>query len=172
MTKNSKEEIELKEPRVYELGFWVAPLIPEEDVPSQFSSIKKLIEDHGSSFISEEMPTMKDLAYPIRKMIAGKRYKFEKGYFGWVKFETTPDQALSIRDEIARIENIFRSIVVKTLRENTVVGFKKPLRDNSEEELKPEDKVTEEVLKVDTEVVDPNKVQKEIDKEIDQLVIE
>jgi ribosomal protein S6 len=107
---------------VYELGFHIVPLVAEEQLAAEVAGIKSMIEAHGGTFISEDFPKMRSLAYSITKKIDAKNHKFNTAYFGWVKFETTPAEAVKIKTELDANKNVLRFLLIKTVRENTLIG--------------------------------------------------
>lgn len=149
------------ESSIYEVGFHLIPSIDESEVPAQASKVRSIIEENGGVIISEETPKMIVLAYNISKNINSKSQRFNKAYFGWIKFEADPSQINAIKSKVEGLENVLRFLIVKTVKENTlhtpkVPMFKKEIRDEKIEESTEKHEVSEE----------------EIDKSIDELVID
>jgi ribosomal protein S6 len=117
--KNKGTEAEADK-KVYEIGFQIVPSVPEDKLGAQFASLKEIIEKNGGSFISEETPKLKPLAYSMRKEIAGKYQKYNTAYFGSVKFEVIPEGALKIAEAFKTNASILRYLLIKTVRENTM----------------------------------------------------
>lgn len=140
---------------VYEIGYHLIPLVTEDEVASHVSTIKSILDKVGAEIISEETPTLIELAYEISKKVKGTRHDFGTGYFGWIKFETTADQIAEIDEEIRDIEEVLRYIIVKTLPGDTMIRTER----EEDEDGSEEDEV-EEVSEED------------MDKAIDELVIE
>ena len=128
----NKDEIEVL---VYEVGYHLVPTIDESDVLVHSSKIKSLIEEKGGVIISEEMPKSMALAYEISKSVNTKRQKFNKAYFGWVKFEMDPAQVLDLKNKIESLSEVLRLLVIKTVKENTIHTPKIPMfrRENNKE---------------------------------------
>jgi ribosomal protein S6 len=146
---------------VYEVGFHLLPVIEESNVPTEALNIKAIIEENGGTIISEEMPKMVALAYDISKVVDTKRQKFNKAYFGWVKFEMDPSQILNVKNKVESSANVLRSLIVKTVREDTLHAHKIPMfRKENPKEEKGEDVVEK-----------PKVSEAELDKSIDELVI-
>ena len=99
------------QPRLYELGYLLAPLIASESTSEEVARIKKIL---GDNIQSEGLPTMQRLAYTISKHIGSNRHEFDDAYFGWIKFETTPEQLSSIKNELEKLEMIVRYLLIKT----------------------------------------------------------
>lgn len=120
------EEIENKEEdtQIYEVGFHIIPMVPEEGVPAVVTELKDGIQGHGGVVIAEEFPRFRPLVYTVRKAIGGKYNKFNSAYFGWVKFEAPTAGARAIDKFFSGHEKILRSILIKTVRENTMAPQK------------------------------------------------
>lgn len=151
---NNKEDMLVK---VYELGYHLVPSLAEEEVPQYVNKIKEMLDSYGAVVISEEFPELMNLAYTMYPSVKNKKQKYNTAYFGWVKFEVDTASAQEIKAKVELMDEVFRSLLVITVRENTMApkklfaAVKKPLvRKN-----------TEEKVEIDEEVVD---------KEIDALV--
>jgi len=144
---------------VYELGYLLVPTIAEEQVAGEVETIKAVIEKHEGSFITEDFPKLRPLAYEMAKATNGERKRFDTGYFGWIKFETSPSLVPQIKSDLDRNAHILRFMIINTVRENTLVGQKMAFKasDAEKKEVKADEKpMTEE----------------ELDKSIDNLVVE
>ena len=165
MTEQNQENLEKDFiPQIYELGYHVISLVPEEEVLGEVENLKSILEKHGASFIGEEdLPKLISLAYKIDKKIANKKHIFDKAYFGWVKFEVNPLNLPMIHNEIKELENILRFLIIKTVRSSKVVA-KRDLLKKAAAELKESGK---------DEKAKPTKEEKiGVDEAIDELVIE
>jgi ribosomal protein S6 len=153
---------------VYEVGFLLLPTIAEDKIVEEFASIKKVIESHKSSFISEDRPKMISLAYSMIKKEGGRNIKYDTAYFGWIKFETTSDMIGEIKKKLDELDNVLRFMIVKTVRENTI----------SKKAVSSTSKSTMPFMSAKPPVVKEEKSAKEsiskgeIDEEIENLVIE
>jgi ribosomal protein S6 len=137
---------------VYEIGFHLIPLVSEDEVASHVSTIKSILDKAGVKVISEEFPTLIELAYTISKKVRGSKESFNSAYFGWIKFEASPEAIEEIDEAVRGLEEVLRFIIVKTLREDTII--KKDTRvDDAEEGETPD-------------------IDASIDEAIDELVIE
>jgi len=157
LNKEMQEDV-----KIYELGYHIVPTVGDENLPAEVSKVKTSIESHGGMFISEEFPVAHELAYTITKKIDTANKHFNKTYFGWVKFETTPGEVEKIKTELDFNANILRYIIIKTVRENTLVGTKLQVAEKITRGARPEEKPIQV----------PQMSQEEIDKSIDSLVIE
>ncbi|OGG72926.1 hypothetical protein A3A38_02800 [Candidatus Kaiserbacteria bacterium RIFCSPLOWO2_01_FULL_53_17] len=118
--------------RVYEAGYTIVPTVKEEDVEKVVSGIRSEIEKIGGSFIAEGAPSLTKLMFPIDMRLpaqAGegeKHVAYDRGYFGWLKFEAGTQAAKILTDSLELNSSILRSIVFKTVREDTRAKFKAP----------------------------------------------
>ena len=105
---------------VYEIGYHLVPTLSEDEVALRVGDIQKLVSQKGGSVIAEEFPEIMELAYTMKKMIAGKWEKYDQAYFGWIKLETTPEDAQALNEELRTLDFVLRFLLVKTVRENTM----------------------------------------------------
>ncbi len=117
----STEDTTEMAPRIYEAGFLVSPTVSEEGVTVCVDDLKKLIMENGGLIISEEAPRMRDLAYTMERSIDAKIQRYKSGYFGWVKFELPQNAIIEIKKGIDADERFIRSLIIKTIREDTYV---------------------------------------------------
>src|SRR5258708_3885542 len=94
--------------QVYEVGFHVVPTVSADALPAEVNAVRSLIESTGGAIISEGAVAMKNLAYTLSKMRAGKREKFDSAFFDWIKFETTPSAVSTVKTGLDKNENILR----------------------------------------------------------------
>lgn len=111
--------------RTYEFGYILAPAVPETEVPTHLDIFKKTIIELKGEILSEGAPEFIDLAYTMEKSIANKKMKYSQGYFGWVKFNASPEVMEQLKKTLDGIVELVRYILIKTSVENTIV-FKKP----------------------------------------------
>lgn len=141
--------------RAYELGFLLIPSTPETEVPSLVEKIKSSISEAGGTVHSTGSPEFIDLAYTIEKNIASKKMKWSQGYFGWMKFESSPESMEVLKKALDANTDVIRYLLVKTSLDNTI-PFKKPKieakRIVSEDEEVFEE-ISEEDMKEDHELL-------------------
>jgi len=121
-TQGSPEGVYTPEPRVYELGYLIMPTVDEGNLSNERDALVALITKFKGIVISEEVPQLIDLAYDMTKMIDNKKHTYSQAYFGWIKFDVTPDVVETLTDEVELGENLIRSIMIKTVRDNTIVS--------------------------------------------------
>lgn len=151
------------EPKIYEVGYHILPTVGDERVGAEVTAIKDIIEGEKGTIFAEEFPKSVDLAYPMAKVKHNKRAVYTSAYFGWMKFEATPEAAIAIDKKLKAMDNILRFILVKTVRENTMAP-KKMLRERKEELARDDESV-------ETKKEEPRMTEAEIDKTIEELVI-
>src|SRR3990167_6375844 len=138
--------------QVYEIGFHIVPTVSEEKLGDEVAVIRSAIEKSEGMIVAESFPQMKQLAYSMEKHIDTKKICFDKAYFGWVKFEMSPDLISEVRGAADSHQNILRYLIIKTVRENTM----REVKERITEEKKEKGEVSEE----------------ELNKSIEELVIE
>lgn len=144
------------EPRVYEVSYWLVPTISESEVPEHYVRLQKRITDATGVIISEEAPYLRETAYEMIKVINNVNKRFNEGYFGWIKFEMTPRNAVAVQDAFEADTTLIRSLIIKTVRENTNYTKRPDTKVAFEEtapEIKDEIKQTEAVAEVVQEAV-------------------
>jgi ribosomal protein S6 len=125
--------------RLYELGFILVPTTPESEVPEKVELLKSLIKGVEGSVVKEGVPEFIDLAYTMERSVGSKKYKYSQGYFGFIKFETSPEMLEALKKALDGQLDVVRYILLKTNPENGIV-FKKPkIEAKREIELDDED---------------------------------
>lgn len=159
-----KEEKNLDDVQVYEIGFHIIPSIPEEKVGEVVTKLKDVLEANNSSVISEEFPVSRPLAYTITKEVDGENRKFNKAYFGWVKFSAPIPSIAAIEKAFKAEVAVLRFLVIKTVKENTMQTPKAPYM--SDEANREKEEMTPLIPKEKVEISE-----EAIDKSIEDLVI-
>ena len=157
------EDTKTEKATVYEVGYHIVPTVSPENLGKEVDAIKAVLGNVGATVISEEAPKMMTLAYEMLKVVGPKRDYFETAYFGWIKFEAQPSAAVELKKALDLSEKVLRFIIVKTIRENTMHGYKF-LKDGKEAPRRVSDKKVEGMK--------PEATAEELDKSIDKLVIE
>ena len=153
--KNIEENVsEEKEARVsvYEVGYLLVPSIPEENLGGEVTALKDLFLENGAVFISDEYPKLIELAYEMSRSINNKKQKFSYGYFGWVKFECSTEQAKVLKNVLDKNEKLIRFLFIKTVRESTMsVKRTYSKQDGGKRRFTPK---VEETEKINEETID------------------
>lgn len=121
--------------QIYEVSFHIIPIVSVDALPAEVNAIRSLVESNGGAIISEGEPQIKDLAYTLTRMTAGKREKYDSAYFGWIKFEGPVSGINSIKESLDKNRNILRHLIIKTVRENTMTVPKVAPSDAKEEKV-------------------------------------
>lgn len=123
------EAAEERELRVYEAGYLIVPTVKEEDVDKVIGAIRAEIEKVGGSFIAEGAPSLIKLSYAMDKREGEKYASFDRAFFGWLKFEAGTDAAATVTEALKVHPSMLRSMVFRTVREDTRAKIKAPLRE-------------------------------------------
>jgi len=110
--------------RVYEIGYHINPNKKEDEIEATVGDIRSMIEKAGGSFIAEGAPSLIKLSYTISLKENGKRADYDRGYFGWIKFEAPVAAAASLEAALKTSPDIMRSVLFQTVREETRARFK------------------------------------------------
>lgn len=113
--------------RVYEISFIFDNKLDEGTALGKAEQLKQSIATLGGSFISEEAPYMRELAYEMIRVQNNVNVRFNEGYFGWIKFEMDADKVKEFEKAIKLDEQVVRYLVVKTVRDNTVYTKRAPV---------------------------------------------
>lgn len=112
--------------QIYEIGYHVIPTVKEEDLEKVVGTLRSAIEKEGGTFITEGAPSMTRLAYPMSIREGEKHAEYDRGYFGWIKFEAKPAAAAALTVTLKANGNFLRFIIWKTIREDTRAKMKAP----------------------------------------------
>ncbi|OHA15242.1 MAG: hypothetical protein A3H57_02455 [Candidatus Taylorbacteria bacterium RIFCSPLOWO2_02_FULL_43_11] len=156
---------EKAEGKIYEIGYHIVPSVPEDKLGAEVSSIKDILEKQKAVVVSEESPKLRQLTYEMRKEFAGKYQKYNSAYFGWVKFEAEPTDALKIEAAFKKNPQILRYLLIKTVRENTMTAPRIPSYRKSEVPKFEEKKEADQTPKKEVS-------ETELDKAIDAAIAE
>jgi ribosomal protein S6 len=112
--------------RIYETGYLIVPSVKEEDLEKTVSTVRTEIEKAGGSFIAEGAPSMTRLAYAMAARTGDRTEEYDRAYFGWIKFEARVEVAEALDAALKVNTNILRSILFRTVREDTRAKYKAP----------------------------------------------
>jgi len=130
------------ESKVYEISYLLVPSLPEEKVGEQTAAFSAILAKNSASVIDEEAPVLISLAYEMDKSTGGGSHqRFDKGYFGWIKFSCSPSIIEDIRKAFELNPSTLRALSVATLKEKTYLGKR------AKSEAKPENKGEEKQAK-------------------------
>lgn len=134
--------------RLYEFGFILVPTTPETEVPAKVDALKAVVTKLEGVITAEGNPEFIDLAYTMEKTVGSKKSKYSQGYFGWIKFEVTPDALVTLKKAFDSDADLVRYILIKTNAANTIV-FKKPKVEPKRESAQLEDLLETEDMEDD-----------------------
>lgn len=160
---------ELRDPRVYELGYLLLPTMGDALVPEQVAVFKKMINDNGGKEIAEGRPEIIELAYTMEKIIDNIKHSFNTAYFGWIKFDVAPEKIDTIAVGVNKESQVLRSLLFKTVRESTL-PVKRPLFNPSHKSESDGVKETESDQVKEVASQKSPIAGEELDKQIDELV--
>ena len=143
---------------VYEVGYHLVPTVVEDALSSEAEKIKAIVTDAGGEIISEGLPELKTIAYPISKTVKAIKNTYSRAYFGWVKFSISPDAIEKIKTALDASDTVLRHLIVGTVKESTLMADKEKRPTTRPEPAKERSK--EEPMNT-----------AELDKTIDDLVI-
>jgi ribosomal protein S6 len=113
--------------RIYEVSFVFDNKLEEASALEKGNALKQSIATLGGSFISEETPYMRELAYEMIRVQNNVNVRFNEGYFGWIKFEAPSSAVKNLEKMLKEDEQVVRFLVVKTVAENTVYTKRAPV---------------------------------------------
>jgi small subunit ribosomal protein S6 len=146
MTENNEFTVDN---RVYEISFIFDNKLDEGTALKKADALKQSIATLGGSFISEEAPYMRELAYEMTRVQNNINVRFNEGYFGWVKFELPAEKVKDLEKGIKLDEQVVRYLIVTTVRENTVFTKRAPVI-KVESLASNEDETPEDTVNIDT----------------------
>lgn len=148
MTDNNETIVDS---RVYEISFIFDNKLDEETALKKAETLKQSIATLGGSFISEEAPYMRELAYEMIKVQNNINVRFNEGYFGWIKFSLSGENVKELEKGLKLDEEVVRHLMVRTVAENTVYTKRAPVI-KAESLVDNEDGPTDEVSSKDVNI--------------------
>ncbi len=97
----------------------ISPSVSEDEVGGIVSKIESAITNNGGNIFDGEAPKLRRLAYPLYKVVRGAKIAATTGFFGWSKFELPVEKAAAVEKEVKIIDEVLRSLMIKTVREKT-----------------------------------------------------
>ena len=146
--KDSNVGTDEKYMQVYEVSALFVPELEGEALSQTVDSLKKKLTDLEATIISEGAPMHIKLAYTVEKHINNKIRRADFAHFYWVKFEapTSAIKSLEAYFKLDLNEKCLRHLLVKTVRENTVLT---ELTESKIADIKTEELI-DEVIAADT----------------------
>lgn len=116
---------------IYEVGFLLAPTIPEDQVTAIDNDMHEKITEAGGEIVASQSPEMRELSYEIEVKDEGEKRQFTRGQFGWVQFSLNPADVDAVEKIFITSDEVIRHLLV-TVDEEAVAHAQKPAA--SEEE--------------------------------------
>ncbi len=113
--------------RVYEVSYFFDNKIEESVAILKAAALKQSIATLGGSFVSEEAPYMREMAYEMIRVVNNVNIRFNEGYFGWIKFDLSADKVKEFEKGLKADEEVVRFLIVRTVAENTVFTKRAPV---------------------------------------------
>lgn len=138
---------EVNDKKVYEVSALFVPEMEGAELSQVIDSLKGKLATLDSEIISEGGPTHIKLAYTVEKHINNKIRRADYAHVYWVKFATDPANIKAVENffKLDLNEKSLRHLIIKTLRENTMLT---ELSETKVSDIKDE-KLIDEVLKSD-----------------------
>ncbi len=112
--------------RIYEIGYIIVSTVAEDQLDQAVAAIRTPITEAGGSFIAEGAPSLLRLAYEMTAREGDKNVNYDRGYFGWLKFEGSTELAEAINESLRTNAQVLRHIIFRTVREDTRAKMKAP----------------------------------------------
>lgn len=140
----------MQDGKLYELGYLLSPLLPEDKVKEELATIKAGILARSGEMVAEGEPRMRYLAYTVVKKISNKNVRFNDAHIGWMRFNLPAGEAPALTEMLNKNDHIVRFLLI------TIPNIKE------QEALEVEDVAGSETKEGISE--------QEIDREIDSLI--
>lgn len=103
----------MEDQKTYELGYLLSPLVAAEAVAETVEKeIKKVLSTVKAQIKSEVVPKMRQLAYPIKKIVEHKGSTFAEAYFGAVVFVAEPSAVVEIEVKLKKSAVLIRHLLI------------------------------------------------------------
>lgn len=99
--------------RHYEIGYVIAPVVPEDDAKSMADNIQEAVADKSGEVLASQAPEMQELAYTMEAETSAGTNTFDQAQFGWTQFQLDPAHIDDIKAVAEDTEDILRSLVIK-----------------------------------------------------------
>lgn len=123
-----EENLNEKEPKIYELGYLLSPLVAEDVLADTVNTVlRQPIEATGARIVSETHPAMRPLAYKVAKEFAGKTNRYSDAYFGAIRFTARPSAIAKIKEVMDRSELVLRFMTIIAPKDNPPRAPRRPM---------------------------------------------
>ncbi len=153
---NEAEALDAREPRRYELGYLLVPIIAPTAIAETVETlIRGTVTKLGGEIIDGGEPKLISLAYSIRKTVDNKNLRFKEAYFTSLRFTLSPEQVSLLDQTLSASPLVLRFLIVEM--------------PTQVEEPRREPRPTESVTAI-TPGAGESMSQVEMDREIDSLL--
>jgi ribosomal protein S6 len=120
---------EAKLARVYEVGYHIVPTVAEDSLEKVTGDIRAAIETAAGgsvNFLAEGAPALTRLSYEMETLEGDKSVEYDRGYFGWIKYEASPESVEALDAALKANPSVMRHLIFQTVREETRARLKLP----------------------------------------------
>ena len=111
------KESEFAVPQLYEVGYLLVPSIVEEVLGEEANAVRLAVEAAGGTVVGDGFPTLRALAYPIRKGNREGGTTYNNAYFGFIRFDMLPQNAPALKLAFEKNPSLVRFLIMKTIKE-------------------------------------------------------
>ena len=106
------------ERKTYEVGFLLTPSLSEESLGVELARIRDEIEKAKGAIVGEGYPALRPLSYPIAYRVGGVKQQLQQAYFGYIKFTLVPEEVLTVKAGLEKVETLVRFLIMIAGKEN------------------------------------------------------
>ena len=154
--------------QLYELGYHLVPSLSEDDLALRVADLQKKIAALGGNIHSEGAPQSFQLAYTMHKLRGGKWDRYDSSFFGWTRFEASPEGMDELKEELDHNEHLVRYLLVKLDKDALLPPKERKPKPVELKEVVTEPKPLEKKTDKDEEKGEVQ--EKELDKQIEELI--
>lgn len=104
--------------KTYEVGFLLTPSVAEESLGVEMTRIRDEIEKAKGAIVGEGYPALRPLSYPIAYRAGGAKQQLQQAYFGYVKFTLAPEDVVTVKAGLEKIDTLVRFLIMIAGKEN------------------------------------------------------
>lgn len=99
--------------RNYEIGYLIAPTVPEGEVTDIESDLHESVTAAGGEVLASETPQARELAYTMEVTTSAGEREFERGQFGWVQFSVDKQELDSVEETLEDTDDVMRTLALQ-----------------------------------------------------------
>jgi ribosomal protein S6 len=158
--KNDQNDMMDEDTREYEVSFHLLPTLSKEAADAVVEEIISFITTDKGAIISQGKIEPYTLAYSISKSVKSVKSSYSRSYFGWVKFSCSGERVVALKDMLQKSDSVLRFLIVHAVTEK-----------EDKKEVEEENAVKKEKMEKPETAQSGITSEEELDKTIDQLVI-